>query len=85
MAKLCLCRNKDSETYHLYECKVNLEGKCNFTPNKNSNCNHAKRDDTECLSTCQNENDMRIEIAKLANQGQQICGICVATLYKNQI
>lgn len=84
MKQLCLCKNDDSETYHLFECIKNTNS-CNFTSNKDSKCNHVERDDTSCISTCQDEKNMRLEIAKLANQNKQICGICVSTLYKNQI
>ena len=85
MTRLCLCKNTNNETYHLFECHKTLEG-CSFSSNKNSNCNHLERDkNTTCSVRCEDEETMRIKIAKLANQGQQICGICVATLYKNQI
>ena len=85
MIKLCLCKNDMNDTYHLYKCKTKIDGGCAFTSNKHSNCNQVMRSEANCISKCKNENDMRVEIAKLANQGKQICGICVATLYKNLV
>ncbi len=84
MKQLCLCKNDNSETYHLYDCIKRIDS-CNFTTNKQSKCNHIERNNPSCISTCQDEKNMRLKIAELANQGKQICGICVSTLYKNQI
>ena len=82
MTKLCLCCNEDSSTYHIYECKTIIND-CNFTDNKYAKCNHIERLKPDCLLTCEDEDDMRIKIAELVNDGEQICGVCVATLYKN--
>ncbi|RLA77627.1 MAG: hypothetical protein DRG78_16985 [Epsilonproteobacteria bacterium] len=82
MAELCLCCNEDATTYHIYECNKTIND-CNLTNAKNAKCNHMERLKPTCLVSCKNENDMRIKVAELANNGKEICGICVSTLYKN--
>jgi len=82
MTKLCLCCNEDATTYHIYECKQTING-CNFTYDKYAKCNHIERLKPNCILTCKDENEMRLKIAELVNNGEQICGVCVSTLYAN--
>ena len=81
----CLTKLKDSETYHIYECKKTYN-ECNHTNDKKSKCGSVEFQYTreiEDIEKCKTETEMRTKIAELANQGTQICGRCVSHLYKN--
>ena len=77
----CLCKN-NSDTYHLFECKKMVD-KCDFK-SKTSICKKEElNDEYECIFKCENIEEVRQKLAVLAKENQ-ICGICVSTLYKNQ-
>jgi hypothetical protein len=85
MSELCLCRDTDTITYHIYKCKQNISS-CRFTSNIKSECGHIDKPiNPYCLKVCKDINTMRLEIAKYANNDKQICGQCVSTIYKNKI
>ena len=82
----CLCKNKEDKTYHLFECEKKSDDSCSLK-NKTSFCNKKTlskySSEYECKFACKNIKDTRIKIAELANKGEQICGLCVSHLYKN--
>ncbi len=82
MRKLSLCRGKDGVTHHLFEGQLDASGECQKT-DSHSICNKEDRDNNVCLKECLSEPDMRIRAAELANANEQICGICVSSMYKN--
>ena len=80
----CLCKNKENDTYHLFECKKEGDDNC-YLKNKTSFCKKETliTSEYECKFTCKDIEQARVKIAELANKGKQICGVCVSTLYKN--
>jgi len=81
----CLCKNNDDNTYHLFECKKESDG-C-YLKSKKSFCKKETLSNSykyECKFTCKDIKEARTKIAELANKGEQICGVCVSTLYKNE-
>jgi len=91
MAKelFCLCKEKEEEneinTYHIFEeCEKSLYNKC-YTPETESVCGMLEDNNLDCLLklTCRDRQLMRTKIAELANEGNNICGVCVSHLYKN--
>ncbi len=82
MRTLSLCRGKDGITYHLFEGKLEDNEECRGT-GPWAICRKEDRENNTCLKECRPENEMRSRVADLANQGEQICGICVSSMYKN--
>ena len=84
--KYCLCKNKVDETLHLFECKETING-C-VLKSRLSICKKEKLENLssnyECIVRCENIEETRLKLAELANDGYQICGICVSRLYKNE-
>ncbi len=83
MRTLSLCRGADRQTFHLFEVETDETGGCRHIHDR-SICRKEDKDHNECLKTCKPEDRMRLALAELANQGEQICGICVSSLYRNR-
>lgn len=72
-----LKQKKETEELHLFEGEFTEPGKCNS--GATSICGMmAKVDSARNVFTCLNENDARIECAKI---GRKVCGVCVSHLY----
>jgi hypothetical protein len=82
--KFCLCKNKDDDTYHIFLCEE-VYGTCRIKTPKCSRCREYElyNNDYECKFECKGINEARELIADIANNEVDICGNCVATLYKN--
>lgn len=73
-----LKQKKETEELHLFEGEFTEPGKCNSAAT--SICEKmAKADSAKNIFTCLNENDARIESAKI---GRKVCGVCVSHLYE---
>jgi len=83
--KYCLCKNKIDGTYHLFKCNY-INNVCSLK-SKKSICQKEEleysKNKYECIYTCGDIKEVRLKLAELANDGYQICGICVSRLYKN--
>ncbi len=83
MRMFSLCKGQDGATYHLFEGVVDQDGVCRKT-STHSICRKEDRENNICLDQCLVIKEMRLRVARLANAGEQICGICVSTMYRNQ-
>ena len=76
---------------HIVETKVTLgeNGKSFSTPNANlvTLCGHQHLVQTQrsCLIATKNENEVRNEIVKLQNNGQEVCGQCAAHMFEDPV
>ena len=72
-----LKQKKETEELHLFEGEFSEPGKC--SSGATSICEMmAKADSAGNVFACKNEDDARIECAKL---GRKVCGVCVSHLY----
>ena len=81
----CLCKDKNEEygTYHLFECQREGIVLDICKKDENSFCEKLLSKKISCKFECLTLEGARIKIAELANTGENICGICVSMLYKN--
>lgn len=73
-----LLKKKDTEEYHLFECRPTGDGKCNC--NETSICGKMESSESDKkVFACQTEDYSRTEIAKI---GRAVCGTCASHLYE---
>ncbi len=79
----CICKNSESEVYHLFVCKLNLLTKKCYFVNTQSICKeYILSSDHNCVIDCMSAKEAREECAILANKGEHLCPDCVSILYK---
>jgi hypothetical protein len=80
----CLCKHHDTCIYHIFKCYIDKNnGRCR-TKDYKSLCGTKQfsRGRFYCNDyICKTIEEMRNICTRLANNGQKICGTCVATLY----
>ena len=77
-----ICEYKNTGTYHIFPAeKEGLEERC--VPISTESCCGRSFNSRElrCSSKCLTEDKVRLVCAKMANEGKNICGVCVATFY----
>lgn len=79
----------NSRNYHVVEVKIGIndEDGVKIVRNKNNRslCNlEVKKGSLKHIFRSDNENQMRMELARIQNSGLEVCGNCVARFYKDQ-
>jgi len=79
----CICKNPESDKYHIFKCKINLlTRKCYFIDTTSICKEFILSSDHECFIDCMSLEEAREECALMANNGEKICPNCVSLLYK---
>lgn len=83
--KYSLVKYDETKEYHLYESYRKSDGQC-YLKEKTPLCGDedVTPDGDTGLFTCLDEKTTRTKCAELANEGKDICGRCVGSLYATQ-